>query len=275
MTPQIAFHASSRKEDESKAVEPAKGGLFGTGINEWYALPVGLVAAVPLLKFEWLVVNEETQLLAVFCAFCVTFYTQGGDAIYKTLDETAQTILKEHTEAEDKVIEALQQKLKFLQANSNMVNDFEAINKLREEAYVNLNDAGKIKPHHDFKAQVEKMMGMIAQEEQNVAEKAKAALMVEATAAVTSQFDVSKELKKAALDSAIAKIKGTAKPGEDPVQGAFVKFFQDKAAEASKGDDGAEAELQRAALVSKLNSVAKNEGFFFQFDGSGQPKMLA
>ena len=42
------------------------------------------------------------------------------------------TILKEHTEAEDKVIEALEQKLEFLKANSNMVDDFVAINKIRE-----------------------------------------------------------------------------------------------------------------------------------------------
>jgi hypothetical protein len=195
--------------------------------------------------------------------------------MYKTLDETAQTILKEHTEAEEKVIEALEQKLEFLKANSNMVNDFEAINTMREAAYVNLNAAGKIKPHHDFKMQIERMINIIAQEESNVAEKAKTALMEEATASVTAQFESSKELKKAALDAAIAKIKGTAKPGDDPVQATFIKFFQDKGAAAAKSDDGSENAAQRAALVAKLNSVTKNEDFFFQFDESGKPKMIA
>jgi len=278
MGPQLAFHASSRREEEVKAVEVEpvnKGGLFGTGLSEWFALPVGLAAAVPMIKYEWYVINEETQLLAVFLAFCVTLYTQGGDAIYKTLDETAQTILKEHTEAEEKVIEALEQKLDFLKANSNMVNDFEAINVMREAAYVNLNAAGKVKPHHDFKAQIERMINMIAQEEQNVAEKAKSSLMEEATASVTTQFEKSKDLKKAALDAAIAKIKGTAKAGGDPVQSAFIKFFQDKAAAAAKADDGTETAAQRAAIVAKLNSVAKNEEFFFHFDEAGKPKMAA
>jgi hypothetical protein len=271
---QLAFHASPRQEEEAKTVEPVKkGGLFGTGLSEWFALPVGVAAAVPIIKYEWYVINEETQLLAVFLAFCVTLYTQGGDAIYKALDETAQTILKEHTEAEEKVIEALEQKLEFLKANSNMVNDFEAINIMREAAYVNLNSAGKIKPHHDFKAQIERMINMIAQEEQSVSDKAKSSLMDEATAAVTAQFESSKDLKKAALDAAINRIKGTAKPGEDPVQAAFIKFFKDKAAAAAKADDGAETAAQRAALVAKLNSVAKSERFFFQFDEAGQPKM--
>ena len=228
-----------------------------------------------MIKFEWLVINEETQLLAVFMAFCIVMYTQGGDAIYKAMDETAQTILKEHTEAEEKVIEALEKKLEFLKANSNTVSDFEAINKLREATYANLNAAGKIKPHHDFKTQIERMITMIAQEEQNVTDKAKSALMEEATLAVTAQFAESKDLKKAALDAAIEKIKGTAKPGADPVQGAFIKFFKEKAAAAAKADDRAESAAQRAALVTKLNAVAKNEGFFFQFDETGKPKMIA
>jgi hypothetical protein len=29
-------------------------------------------AAVPIIKYEWYVIDEETQLLAVFLAFCVT-----------------------------------------------------------------------------------------------------------------------------------------------------------------------------------------------------------
>jgi hypothetical protein len=273
----LAFHASSRQEEEAQqlqAPEPVKkGGLFGTGLSEWYALPIGLTAAIPIIKYEWYVINEETQLLAVFIAFCVTFYTQAGDTIYKALDDVAVTILKEHTEAEEKVIEALEQKLEFLKANLTMVDDFEAINKIREATYENLNAAGKVKPLHDFKAQVERVINMIAQEEQSVSDKAKSALMEEATASVKASFTSSKELKKAALDAAINKIKGTGKPGEDPVQSAFIKFFQDKAAAAKKADDGAETAAQRAALVAKLNSVAQSERFFFHFDATGKPKM--
>ena len=157
----MSFHASARREEEAKAeaVVPAesKGGLFGTGLSEWFALPIGVAAAVPIIKFDWYVINEETQLLAVFLAFCVTFYTQGGDAVYNALDQKAKDLLKEHNEAEDKVIEALDQKLVFLKANQNMVNDFNAINEIRAATYEKLNAAGAVKPQHDFKAQVERM----------------------------------------------------------------------------------------------------------------------
>lgn len=272
----MSFHASAKREEEAKAealpVEASKGGLFGTGLSEWFALPIGVAAAVPLIKFDWYVINEETQLLAVFLAFCVTFYTQGGDAVYKALDEKAVNLLKEHNEAEDKVIEALEQKLVFLKANQNMVNDFEAINALRAATYEKLNAAGAIKPKHDFKSQVERMLNMIAQEETNVTEKTKMALMSEATASVKASFSSDKALKKAALDSAIAQLKG-GKAGADPVQAAFVQFFKDKAAAAAASKDDSEEKAQRAAMIAKMNAVAKSEGFFFQFDAQGQPKM--
>lgn len=272
----MAFHASSKREEEAKTPAPvSKGGLFGTGLSEWYALPIGLTAAVPIIKFDWYVINEETQLAAVFIAFCVALYTQGGDIIYQSLDQKAKDLLKEHNEAEDKVIEALEQKLEFLQANKDQVEHFQIINKMREEAYGNLNAAGAVKPQHDFKAQVERVLNMIATEEASITEKTKVALMAEATAAVTEEFANSKALKKAALDSAIGGLQGgAAECGPDPVRDAFVKFFKNKAAEAAKSTDDSEEQAQRAALIGKMNAVAKSEGYFFQFDDSGKPKMV-
>jgi 6-pyruvoyl-tetrahydropterin synthase len=274
---QMSFHASAKRDEEAKAdaavaVEESKGGLFGTGLSEWFALPIGVAAAVPLIKLEWYVVNEETQLLAVFLAFCVTFYTQAGDAVYKALDQKAVDLLKEHNEIEDKVIQALENKLEGLKANHNMVNDFEAINAIRRETYEKLNKAGAIKPHHDLKAQVERILNMIAVEEANVTEKTKVSLMTEATASVTEKFSSDKALKKAALDAAIAKIKGG--KADDPVQAAFVQFFKDKAAAVAASKDDSEEKAQRAAMIAKINSVAKSEKFMFEFDAQGQPKMV-
>jgi len=234
-----------------------------------------MVAAVPIIKFDWYVLNEETQLAAVFVAFCVALYSSGGDAIYKSLDEKAQTLLKEHNEAEDKVIAALQQKLEFLKANRNMVNDFEAVNKIREETYARLNAAGAVMPKHEFKAQMERVLNMITQEETSVTEKTKIALMRAATEHVRAQFLSNKALKKAALDDAIAQIKGgsVSKSSSDPVRAEFVNFFKSKALEASKVSSEEEAKEARAALVAKLNAVCKSEGFYFHFDVNGKPIM--
>jgi hypothetical protein len=273
----MAFHASAPRDEETKETAPApveKGGLFGTGLSEWFALPIGMTAAVPILKLDWYVVNEETQLAAVFVAFSVALWSQGGDAIHNALDERAKTLLKDHNEAEDKVIVALEQKLDFLKANQNMVNDFEAINAIRVDSYEKLNAAGAIKPQHDLKVQMERILNMIAQEEATVTEKTKVAIMAEATAVVTEKFSTSKELKKAALDAAIAQIKGSAKEGTvDPVRAQFSMFLKQKAEAAAKITDDSEEKAQRAALISKMSAVAKSEGMFMEFDASGKPVM--
>jgi hypothetical protein len=274
----MAFHASAPRDEEAKETAPveSKGGLFGTGLSEWFALPIGITAAVPILKMDLYVVNEETQLAAVFVAFCVAFWTQGGDAVHNALDERAKTLLKDHNEAEDKVIAALEQKLDFLKANQNMVNDFEAINEIREASYAKLNAAGAIKPQHDFKMQMERVLNMIAQEEASATEKTKMAIMAEATAHVTQQFTTSKDLKKAALDAAIAQIKGTAKEGTvNPVRAQFSMFLKEKADAASKIVGNEEEQAQRAAMIAKMSAIAKTEKMFFDFDASGKPMMKA
>jgi len=278
----MAFHSTPQRRKEEEAVEetkpaatpPSKGGLFGTGLSEWYALPIGITAAVPAIHFEWYVVNEETQLLAVFVAFCVAFYSQGGEAVFKALDDKSKAILAEHNEAEDKVIAALETKRDFLKTNQGMVEDFNAINGVREEAYGKLNAAGKIKPLHDLKGQMEKVLNMIVQEEASIAEKTKMALMEEATVEVTKKFGSSKALKKAALNAAIAQIKGeTTAESSDPVTSEFVDFFKAKSAAIEKTADGSEEKMQREAIVAKINAVAKTEGFFFEFGADGVPKV--
>jgi len=281
----MAYHSSpptnSDRENPPRDIaltEPStsKGGLFGTGLSEWFALPIGITAAVPAIHFNWYVVNEETQLLAVFVAFCVACYTQGGDALFKALDAKSKAMLKEHNEAEDKVIQALETKADFLRTNQNMVEDFKAINEIREGGYVSLNEAGAIKPHHDFKAQMVRILNMVVQEEASVTERTKMALMEEATQSVTEQFATNKALKKAALTAAIAQIKGDdAGSAVDPVTNEFVQFFRAKGEEIKKSADGSEEKAQRDAMVAKINAVAKVEGFFFEFGADGVPKISA
>jgi len=271
----MTFNSSSHKEitNQKEVTIPAESGLFGGKLSEWYALPIGIAFAIPTIKFDWYVINEETQLAAVFIAFCVAVYSSGGDAIYRFLDERAQTILKDHNRTEDEVINALQSKLDFLKANQNMVENFENINIIREQAYNNLSTAGAIKPKHDFRNQIERVLNIIHSEEARVMEKTKIALMDEAIGVVSTKFNTSKQLKKSALDAAISTIKGEKATGIEPVQEAFVNFFKEKAVAATK-EGGAEEASQRAALISKINSVCKTEGFLFEFDTSGKPKML-
>jgi hypothetical protein len=272
----VEFHASSLKREEEKKDEVVE--KPPTMLPGWwdpsYTIPVVFSLAIPAIHYDWVTINEETQLAGVIMGFCAICYSQAGDMIRNALVEKGDEVLKEQNEVEDAVIDSLQMMHSDLKMSQSIVQDMEDINKLTDETYAKLNAAGVIKPKYDFKSQVEKLLHAIEVEEASVTEKAKIALMQEATAAVEEQFATSKDLQKAALEGAIAKIRGTATAGDDPVRDAYVKFFQQKAAEAGSIDEVAEAKAKREALVAKLNATARNEGFYFDFDSSGKPKMV-
>jgi hypothetical protein len=247
---------------------------MGTGLSHLYAIPAGVAFGVPILEFNWFIVNEETLLASTFLAFCVVAYTQGGAAIAKSFKDEGNSMLEIQNKAEDQVIAKLEENLDYMKLTENIVQDYQEVLDLTEQSYAKLNAAGKIKPQHDLKAQVEKMLTLIANEEQSAYDKAKTTMMVEATQAVTKKFAADKKLKKAGLDSALAKLTGKAS-GTDPVQEAFITFFQEKNAAAKKADDGSEESAARANMVGKMNAIAEAESMHFRFDANGQPKMAA
>lgn len=241
-----------------------------------YAVPVGLALAIPAINYEWLVINEETQLAACFLAFTMIVYKNLGPSIQEALEADGKKILAAHQAQEDASITTLQAKLDDLKQQSNIVKDAEDVQKVREETYVKWDSIGKIRPQHEFKAQVERVLSLVATEEAALQEKQKQALMEEATLKVTERFLSDKNLQKTSLDLAIATLEGKKGAGADPVQAAYVQFFKNKADEAKKTDEKVEIAATRAALLTKVNAVAMNEGFFFKMDETtGKPVMTS
>jgi hypothetical protein len=270
-----SFHHSAPRFEEKKE-EEAVVESSNSGINPLFAIPIGVAAAVPILQFQWFIPNEETLLASTFLGFCVVAYTQGGQLIANSLKEESDAMLKAQNEAEDKVISKLEETVEYMKLTENIVSDYKDVYDLTEASYAKLNEAGKIKPQHDLKAQVEKMLNMIAVEEQSSYEKAKAAMMSEATKAVMKEFTTNEELKKAALSNAMAKLTGKGASSADPVQTAFVNFFKEKSKAAKAKDDGSEEKAARAAMVAKMNAIASAEDMYFRFDeATGKPKMAA
>jgi hypothetical protein len=202
-------------------------------------------------------------------------YKQFGGVIQEALEADGKRILQEHNAAEDQVISSLKESIQNIKEQETIVEDVEAVKALKAETYKKLNEVGKVKPLYDFKAQVEKLLSMISHEEAVMQEKAKIALMEEATAAVKASFATNDNLKKAALASAIASLKGGQSGGKDPVQEAYLAFFADKKKAAEKIDAKAEAAAAREAIIAKLNATAMNEDFYFKFGPDGKPQMVA
>jgi Mitochondrial ATP synthase B chain precursor (ATP-synt_B) len=269
----LEFHVSSKREEETTmkaaAAPESSKGLW----DPIYSIPIGIAFAIPAISYEWYLVNEETQLAACFIAFCSIVYKQFGGAIYDVLEEDGKRILEEQNKVEDQILDVLQRKRHDIVMQESVVKDAEDIMALKIETYEKLNAAGKIKPQHDFKAQMEKILTLMQAEEANSKEKAKVAMMEEATAAVMQELITNKAMQKASLDNAILVLKGS-KGGTDPVKDAYLKFFQWKSEQAKKVDEKKELAEARESMITKLNAVASNEGFFFRFDESGKPKMI-
>jgi F-type H+-transporting ATPase subunit b len=265
------FHASLPHKQEEKSTTPAEPpkGLW----NPMLSVPLGIAFAVPALSYEWYLVNEETQLAACFIAFTMLIYQQFGGSIHEFLAADGKRMLKDHNAKENDIIQMLQEQLDDMKMQSNIVKDAQDIQAVREATYEKLNAAGQIKPQYDFKAQMEKVLGMLATEEASMTEKAKHALMKDATEAVKAKFASSKDLQKSSLDLAIAQLEGKGGQG-DLVQAAFIDFFKAKAKEAATADEAAELAETRKTIVRKLNAVAMNENFVFRLDENGQPKMV-
>ena len=279
VTTQQQFHVSSKRDEDTvtkstpsapapAAVEPPK--------SSWepiYAVPLGIAFAVPAVHYEWYLFNEETQLAACMIMFTALVYKNFGATIGTMLEEDGKRITEEANKVEDTILSTLKQKKEDLLMMQNIVKDAQDIHTLKEETYVKYNAAGKIKPLHEFKSQMERVLHMVATEEAAVTEKTKTALMEEATIAVTNELLTNKDLQKVSLDNAIAQLKGS-KPGVDPVKQTYLQFFQWKAGEAKKIDAATETLAAREALVKKINAIASNEKFFFQLDNDGKPKMV-
>lgn len=267
----LDFHASTKREEDATAA-PAAPAATTSSWDPVYSIPLGIAFAVPAINYEWYLVNEETQLAACFIAFTALVYKQFGGVIQEALEADGKRIIEEHNKYEDQILSALKAKRDEVVLMKNIVQDAKDVHALKEETYVKLNAAGKIKPQHEFKSQMERILAMMVTEEAAVTEKSKVALMEEATKAVKQELMTNKALQKSSLDNAIAQLKG-ATPGRDPVKETYLKFFKWKAGEAAKANITEETAAARDAMVKKLNAVAANEGFFFQFDASGKPKM--
>ena len=196
--------------------------------------------------------------------------------IANSMKEESDAMLKAQNEAEDQVINKLEETVEYMKLTENIVSDYKEVYDLTEASYAKLSEAGKIKPQHDLKAQMEKMLNLIAVEEQSSYEKAKVAMMSEATEAVMKEFTTNESLKKAALANAMAKLTGSGASGADPVQTAFVNYFKEQSKAAKASDDGSEEKAARANMVAKMNAIASAENMYFRFDeATGKPVMAA
>mmetsp|Transcript_23870 Transcript_23870/g.49741 ORF Transcript_23870/g.49741 Transcript_23870/m.49741 type:complete len:274 (+) Transcript_23870:30-851(+) len=252
-----AFHTSAPKLSEEK--EAPAGGLMGTGLDPLYAIPLGIIAGIPIINNQVLVLNEETQLVGCFAAFVITAYTQGGDAIAKMMDDKAKAITDEHNAAENTSIAAVEA---IIDAHKNRIAAMEDVGKLESMATDYEKKAAAIVPavaKFEVAEKIEKALQDIYNKELIAKEKVSQELATNAVRSVRDGFLADKKAVEASTAYAISALVG--KADTNPIDAEFVKFFdkagKDAAAEEKKNAGKIAEDAEASAILKSVMEEVK------------------
>jgi|Dee2metaT_7_FD_contig_71_136757_length_1035_multi_4_in_0_out_0_1 hypothetical protein len=239
---QMNFYTTSSKREESKSEIPSDVDTTSTlqkyGLDDWkIAAPVGLALGIPFVWNEWYIMNEETQLVACFMAFCGAMYNAVNPAVASYFDEQQESILKELQKSEELQIKLLKEKISMKQVELTLVDDIAFLNTATDEAAKKLEESCYLQLRHSYRDRYAKWLDAIVSTEKT-AKKEEIDVFIEATSAgVIESFKTDAKLKKAALEQAIAILKDPKKSQPNLVSAQFAtvgkKVFEEQAKQAT------------------------------------------
>jgi hypothetical protein len=215
-----------------------------------------------MLEQQWLVLDAETQLVGCFATFVIIAWTQGGDAIAKSLDERAEAVAAEHNAIEDANIAAVQAVIAAHKKRSAMLNDIAAMTQVSSDIVAKIESAHDAKLKFDMKADVERKLNTVVMKEAILREKVASGLASSATDAVRAKFGADKKLQATSLDMAIAALASPDAFKNHPVEAEFASHFKSTAANATKTADEM-VELPKDVMdqiLGEMKTVADREG---------------
>jgi len=244
VTPKLAqfFHAGVVRREEKK--DEAAASSFGSIVSDWrFGLPLGMTLAVPALSQKWIVLSEETQLLACFILFSSLLYTQAGGAISKSFEEKTAAIMAEHAAIEDANVAAVKALVDTHKTRQAILEEAKALYAGQSEMVDTLLKAKSAELKHAYRADIQQKLDQLVLMEDAAKADLKSSMAAFATEAVTKKFAEDKKLKTTALDSAI-NVLGGAK-ADDPVSDMFSTVVSDfkKHVQSQEGKEITSAEL--------------------------------
>lgn len=253
------LHATAPVREEEKSVAaPASGGI----LSDWRVqVPIGFLAAIPLLETKVFVLNEETQLLGCFMVFVGTMYSQAGDAIGKALDAKSDAVIAEHNAQEEVTIAAVRSVLAAHEKKLSLVEDMKMVYSAQSELLGTLATAKSMELQYTIRSDIVKKLDYLALKEELAKSSQQAALVSNAASSVQAKFMADKDLQAKALSEALETIADPTKKSVDVVGGLFKGYFADYSAavKSSKGELAVPAEVLEAANAEIL-ALRKRSG---------------
>jgi hypothetical protein len=216
------FSAATEKKEEEE-----KGLMYNILTDHRVQLPIGFLAAIPLLQHQVIVLSEETQLLGCFMVFVATVYTQAGDAIAKALDARGEAIIAEHSAQEDKVIDAVTSLMDAHRDRINGLQDMKLLYQTNMQLCDMIAETKTMELQHLLRVEVSKRIENAANSEEQFKIKMQSLLVDKATDQVKSKLQ-NKELQTQALNEALAFASDSSKKGDvDLVGKLYSTYFND------------------------------------------------
>jgi len=214
-----SFSTSVESQEEEK-------GLFSKLASDYRVqLPVGFLAALPLMQHEIVVFTEETQLLGCFMVFVSTVYSQAGDAIGKALDAKGESIIAVHSAQEDQVIDAVKSLLVAHEERINVLDDMKLLYATNKTLLDIVAETKTYEFQHQMRNEVVKKLDSIVQSDDQFNSKVQSLLADKATANVRARFN-DKDLQAKALSEALDLAADPTKKGDDVIKGLYSQYFQ-------------------------------------------------
>lgn len=234
------------------------------GLSDWkFALPVGLILAIPALGHEVIVLNEETQLVACFILFCSTMYTQVGGMVSSSLDDVTKEYKKQMEAVDDNMLVGMKQRIADNEKLLDLEADVKSMHSLVDDMTVSQVDVLNYAEKHAVRAKLVSKLDNLVALESAATGAIRDRVLTSVKADVMDTFATDKKAKDAALDQAMKVLaggEGTAM-GNDVVGKAFstaIGKYKDEYAKMKPGTDPILVQLEKdiAAVVSAPEVMA-------------------
>lgn len=209
-----------------------------------------MVLAIPTLGNEWLILDAETQLCAVFILFCSTAYTQLGGTVAASLDEYRDNVFTTLKKVDESMLVDIKSSIAANENVLDMEKDISSVHGLIDELCVVKAESLNYHEEHKYRdAVVRKLDNLVAIEEAAVAA-IRNRMLTAVRTEVVSKFSTDAKLKAAALEHAMAVLSAgkTGKIGKDIVGDAFqssLKSYREGYSKQAPGSDAILNQLEK------------------------------
>ena len=185
-------------------------------------------------------------------------------ACARALARARVQVMAEHNALEQAAIDNVKEVIEAHKKRLTLLEDMAVVKDTYQGVIDDMQSSATFEYQHAKRAEIVKMLDLVAGKTAALAAETQAGLVDEAAASVVASFASDAKAKAATLDAAIAAVGDPSKGAAagKPVDALFAAFFKGKAAEMKKveGKPMALSDAEKAAAVDEIAAILKRDG---------------